>query len=104
VNAAGFDKKVAKPPSVHNELILDKRFVLVGRGTYALREWGYRPGTVSDVIVAIVKEKGALTREQLVSAVLARRIVKQQTIHLALLNRSLFEKDSDGRYTLVEKK
>ena len=28
----------------HNELIKDSRFVLVGRGMYALAEWGYQAG------------------------------------------------------------
>lgn len=32
------DKKKAHPATVHNELIKDPRFVLVGRGTYALKE------------------------------------------------------------------
>jgi hypothetical protein len=40
---------------VHNELIRNKDFVLVGRGIYALKEWGYEPGTVSHVIEAILK-------------------------------------------------
>jgi len=32
------NKKQAHPATVHNELIKDSRFVLVGRGTYALKE------------------------------------------------------------------
>jgi hypothetical protein len=35
-----FEKK-AHVATTHNELIKDKRFVLVGRGLYALSEWGY---------------------------------------------------------------
>jgi hypothetical protein len=35
--------KKTHPQTVHNELIKDARFVLVGRGTYALKEWGYVP-------------------------------------------------------------
>lgn len=101
VNDANFDKKVAKPPSVHNELILDKRFVLVGRGTYALKEWGYQPGTVADVIVKVLTERGPLTRDAIVKAVLDKRVVKKQTIHLALLNHHQFKKDINGTYSLV---
>lgn len=101
VNDVKFDKKVAKPPSVHNELILDKRFVLVGRGTYALKEWGYQPGTVADVIVRVLEEQGALTRNNIVEAVLEKRVVKKQTIHLALLNHDQFIKQDDGTYALA---
>jgi len=100
VNAIKFDKKMAKPPSVHNELILDKRFVLVGRGTYALVEWGYHPGTVANVIIELLENK-PMKREEIVREVLSRRIVKRQTIHLALLNRKHFIKTPDGLYALV---
>lgn len=103
VNAANFDSKVAKPPSVHNELILDKRFVLVGRGLYALREWGFVPGTVADVISDLLQQQpGGMTREAIVDAVLSRRMVKRQTIHLALMNRRRFERTAEGRYRLHE--
>lgn len=37
-----FDKK-AHTATTHNELIKDERFVLVGRGLYALTEWGILP-------------------------------------------------------------
>ncbi|MFA5954676.1 MAG: sigma factor-like helix-turn-helix DNA-binding protein [Patescibacteria group bacterium] len=104
INGAHFDAKVAKAPSVHNELILDKRFVLVGRGLYALREWGYQPGTVGDVVRELLVERKSLTREEIVSEVLRKRMVKKQTIHLALLNQSLFVKGEDGRYSLVSSK
>lgn len=103
VNAAHFDHKVAKSPSVHNELILDKRFVLVGRGIYALKEWGYDRGTVAEVIKDILKNKDGLTRNEIVDEVLKRRFVKKQTIHLALMNRSQFAKQDNGRYTLTAK-
>lgn len=101
INAAKFDKKIARPPSVHNELILDKRFVLVGRGLYALKEWGYEPGTVGDVVAELLSEKPNLNRDEIVKEVLARRVVKRQTIHLALMNHRRFEKQADGRYRLV---
>ncbi|NVN97577.1 hypothetical protein HXX01_05145, partial [Candidatus Nomurabacteria bacterium] len=44
-----FDKK-CHTATCHNELIKDPRFVLVGRGIYALSEWGYKSGVVRDVI------------------------------------------------------
>lgn len=41
----------------HNELIKDDRFVLVGRGYYALKEWGYKAGVVREVIKDILEKK-----------------------------------------------
>lgn len=39
INEVRFDKKTANAATVHNELILDDRYVLVSRGTYGLKEW-----------------------------------------------------------------
>lgn len=39
INEIKFDHKTANAATVHNELILDNRYVLVGRGTYGLKEW-----------------------------------------------------------------
>ncbi len=103
INDIKFDKRKAYSPTVHNELILNKKYVLVGRGIYALKEWGYQPGVVSNVLEDILKnEESSLTREALVQKVLERRIVKKNTIHLALTNRNKFKKLPDDTYTLAE--
>jgi len=39
INERKFDKKKANAATVHNELILDNRYILVNRGTYGLKEW-----------------------------------------------------------------
>ncbi|MDP2789930.1 MAG: sigma factor-like helix-turn-helix DNA-binding protein [bacterium] len=102
INETKFDHRVAYPPTVHNELILNDRYVLVGRGIYALEEWGYKPGVVADILIAIFKrEQHPLTRDELVAEVLKQRLVKRNTIHLALTNRKKFTKNSDGTYSLV---
>lgn len=102
INKAKFDKKVAYPATIHNELILDDRFVLVGRGIYALKEWGYRDGTVTDVIVDILKASPKpLTKDEIVEEVLKKRIVKKSTIFLALTNKNVFKK-ANGVYTIRE--
>lgn len=103
INEKGFSKRPANVQTVHNELIKDKRFVLVGRGIYALSEWGYRPGTVIDVVSAVLKEaKKALNREEIVKRVLKQRKVKKNTIILALQNKEKFEKVEEGMYKLIE--
>lgn len=94
-------KVEALPQTVHNELIKDGRFVLVGRGIYALKQWGYKSGTVKDVITKVLKEKGkSLSRQEIVKEVLAQRMVKKNTILLNLQNKDCFKKDEQGRYTL----
>jgi hypothetical protein len=100
INEIGFDDRQAYPPTVHNELILSKEYVLVGRGIYALREWGYKPGVVADVIEDILRKEGSLSRDQIVEKVLAQRMVKRNTIHLALTNKQRFQRAADGRYTV----
>jgi len=102
INAVGFDKKTANPATIHNELILDDKYVLVGRGIYALSDWGYEPGTVRDVLVSILKNsKSGLTREEIVKTVQAKRLVKENTILLNLQNRKVFKKTADQRFTLA---
>jgi transcriptional regulator with XRE-family HTH domain len=87
--------------TVHNELIRDPRFVLVGRGLYALREWGYKPGTVSDVIVDVLKGSGKpLSKEKILDKVLERRFVKKNTILLNLSNKKYFSRNPQGKYYL----
>lgn len=87
--------------TVHNELIRDPRFVLVGRGIYALSEWGYTKGEVKEVILKILsKEKRPLTKEEIIERVLKQRIVKKATILMNLSNRKYFQRDAQGRYYL----
>lgn len=104
INETHFDDRVAYAPTVHNELILNKQYVLVGRGMYALEEWGYKPGVVADVIEQILRERGTpLSRQELVEAVMKQRFVKRNTIHLALTDRGRFVRLPNGAYTLAAK-
>lgn len=103
INETKFDHKVANPQTVHNELIKDKRFVLVGRGLYGLKEWGFMSGTVADVLESILKKaEQPLTKEELVTKVLKQRIVKKNTILLSLQNNQRFVKTGENRYTLKD--
>ncbi len=95
INEVCFDRKMANPATVHNELILDPKYVLVGRGIYGLKEWGYKEGVVQDVIREILKENGPLTKEEIINKVLENRLVKRTTISLALMNKDTFEKVGD---------
>lgn len=89
------------PATTHNELIKDARFVLVGRGLYALKEWGYEPGVVRDVIRGILKREGPLTRDEIIDRVKRERYVKDATIAVNLQN-TMFTRNAEGKYALAK--
>ena len=93
--------KEAHPATVHNELIKDPRFVLVGRGIYALKDWGYSEGTVRDIIKNILKADEYLPKEDIIKKVLKERYVKENTILVNLQNRRYFRRNSNGTYSLL---
>lgn len=94
-------KRNAHPATTHNELIKDDRFVLVGRGLYALKEWGYNSGVVRDVIKNIIKNHGPLSKEEIIKKVLKERYVKENTILVNLQNRNYFKRSAEGDYIIT---
>jgi len=86
----------------HNELIKDSRFVLVGRGMYALAEWGYKAGIAREVIQDIFKREGEpLSKDDVVKRVMKERYFKKNTILVNLANPKYFKKNKNGLYTLA---
>lgn len=101
IESLPFASKKVLPQSVHNELIKDPRFVLIGRGLYALREWGYEPGIVKDIITKILRKADRpMSQEEIIKKVLEQRQVKENTIVFNLRDKKCFLKDSQGRYKL----
>ena len=101
INATGFSDRKANIQTVHNELIKDNRFVLVGRGLYGLTEWGYKAGTVKEVLVDVLRSHGKpLAKADLVAKVLDARVVKENTVLLNLQDSKVFLKKEDGTYVL----
>lgn len=98
-----FNKK-AHIATTHNELIKDARFVLVGRGLYALTEWGYASGVVKDVIVKMLDKHGPLSKDDIIQKVMKERYVKENTILVNLQNSKVFKKNKDGKYHLTDTK
>jgi len=95
--------KEAHAQTVHNELIKDDRFVLVGRGIYALKEWGYENGTVKEIIFKVLeKVKKPISKEELLKKVQNQRLVKENTILLNLSNGEYFVRDKNGNYSLKD--
>lgn len=99
IDQHNLSNKKTHSQTVHNELIKDSNFVLVGRGIYALAEWGYKKGTVKDVISEILKSSsGTLPKEEIIEKVLKIRKVKKSTIVINLNN--YFSKSKNGMYTI----
>ncbi len=102
IRESNFKRKNVTVQAIHNELIKDDRFVLIGRGIYALSSWGYKKGTIAEIIKAILmKADKPLTREEIVKHVLHVRKVKETTILLNLQNKKLFKKVDKNSYTLA---
>ena len=98
-----FKRKNVTTQAIHNELIKDKRFVLIGRGIYALKEWGYDRGTVADIITDVLKKAGEpLHRDEIVKRVLKARQVKETTILLNLQGKPQFKRTAKATYTYAE--
>jgi len=103
IKASDFKRKDVTTQAIHNELIKDKRFVLIGRGIYALREWGYKKGTVADIISEVLREAGEpLHRDEIVKRVLKSRFVKETTILLNLQSKAQFKRVAKATYSLDE--
>ena len=104
INQYKFDQKIAFVQTVHNELIKDQRFVLVGRGIYGLKEHGFEQGTVKEIIEKILEKNSPLAKQKIIALVQKQRIVTENTIILNLSNTSFFKKLADGRYVLIKEK
>lgn len=91
--------KKTNTQTIHNELIKDKRFLLVGRGIYGLRESDQLPaGTIRDILLHILKTEGPMKPKDLIAKVLKNRIFKETTILFNLQNKKFFERLPSGEY------
>lgn len=103
IKGSDFKRKDVTTQAIHNELIKDQRFVLIGRGIYALKEWGYTKGTVADIITKILKKhKEPMHRDDIVREVLKSRQVKETTILLNLQGKPQFKRVAKATYALAE--
>ena len=87
--------------TTHNELIKDPRFVLVGRGMYALAEWGYKKGIAREVIREILEKDGPMNKDEVVDRVMKERYFKKNTILVNLVNPKYFKKNKNGLYSVA---
>ncbi|MFA6536966.1 MAG: sigma factor-like helix-turn-helix DNA-binding protein [Patescibacteria group bacterium] len=103
INQAKFDGKKICAATVHNELIANGEFVLIGRGLYANKNWGFVTGTVADIIRSIFAEsEEPMTKEKIIEEVLRQRQVNRSTVYLTLINKNKFQKTPDGKFYLLK--
>jgi hypothetical protein len=103
IKNSDFRRKDVTTQAIHNELIKDSRFVLIGRGIYALKDWGFEKGTVADIITEVLKKEGGpLHRDEIVRRVLKHRQVKETTILLNLQGKQRFKRVAKATYALAE--
>ena len=102
IRQSRFSRRDVTVQAVHNELIKDPRFILIGRGIYALAEWGYTPGTVADIISEILRDESPLHKDQIIERVLQKRQVKTTTIILNLQEKDQFERVAKATYRLKQ--
>lgn len=103
IRKSEFKRKDVTTQAIHNELIKDKRFILVGRGIYALKEWGFKQGTVADVITEVLQDANEpLHRDEIVKRVLKKRFVKETTILLNLQGKPQFKRTAKATYALAD--
>lgn len=100
IKSSDFKRKDVTTQAIHNELIKDQRFVLIGRGIYALDSWGFSRGTVADIISEVLKKSPEpLHRDEIVRRVLKSRQVKETTILLNLQSKPQFKRVAKATYT-----
>lgn len=103
IKDSDFKRKNVTTQAIHNELIKDSRFVLIGRGIYALDSWGYSRGTVADIITDILKEADQpLHRDEIIKRVLDKRQVKETTILLNLQSKPQFKRVAKATYVFEQ--
>ena len=102
VKSQNFHRNNVTEQAIHNELIKDDRFVLIGRGIYALAENGYKKGSITDVITELLKEHGPMYRDDIVREVLKMRQVRETTILLNLQSKPQFKRVAKNQYALAD--
>lgn len=85
--------------TVHNELIKDQRFALVGRGVYGLCEWGFVKSSVKKLIWDFLKKsQKPLDKKEILQYILEIKKIKSSTISVCLADRRYFQKTKEGAF------
>jgi len=101
INAASFGGRQAFSQTVHNELIKDDRFELMGRGIYALRKDKSESDLIKNDLVKILKEaKQSISKDDIIKKISKIKNVKKSSISIALQDSKIFKKTKENKYTL----
>lgn len=103
IKSQNFVRNNVSNQAIHNELIKDDRFVLIGRGIYALAENGYTKGNISDVITDLLKKNGPMYRDDIIRDVLKVREVREATVLMNLQNKDRFVRGGSDNQTYALK-
>ena len=88
-------KKNYNRSSIQNHLIMNPEFVWIGRGTYALKKWGYKEGNVFDRMVELVKKNKSIQKEKLYELLSVEKQFSKITFEVYIRNKKYFTiKDS----------
>lgn len=87
--------------SIKNELIKNKEFVFVGKGSYGLKEWGLEQGSAKDLLFKMLKKEKKISLEMLWKKISNLRNIKK-TSFLIYLKSSPRIKIQDG-YVIYKK-
>ncbi|MFH1175668.1 MAG: sigma factor-like helix-turn-helix DNA-binding protein [bacterium] len=95
--------KKAFSQTVHNELIKDDRFVLVGRGVYSLRNDESESDKVKKNIVEILKASNKpMSKGEIIEEILKKGDARRNTIAISLQDSKIFKKTKENKYTLCQ--
>lgn len=97
-------RKTVTSQAIHNELIRQDGFPLVGRGLYGLQEWGMASGTVADLLVEVFEDADGrpLGRKEIIEKVLEKREIRLGTISLNLQKYECFVRVGRAKYIYDE--
>jgi len=98
-----FPAKNIKVNTVHNELVKNNDyFVNLGLGLYGLKEWGFKWGTVVDIIARIFQQhKRPMSVKEISKELLKEKMVSPNTILLNLQKyKELFERTDKWVYQI----
>ncbi len=101
INGANFGGRQAFSQTVHNELIKDDRFELMGRGIYALRKNKSESDLIKNGLVKILKDaKQPISKDEIIQKISSIKNVKKSSVSIALQDSKIFKKTKENKYTL----
>lgn len=105
INEISFNGRKAFSQTVHNELIKDDRFILVGRGIYALRNDQAESDKIKgDISEILGRSESPMSKNEIMEEVLKKYPdIKKTSIAISLQDSKIFRKTKENKYTLCSR-